>query len=391
MRILRYVYEYPPPWDGLTSGPFELSQAQASLGHQVSMVCGGFPTQRTYHVDSINVRRLLRAIPVFDLSATTSPAVLMHYLWATLNRSFDLVHSHNHIGLWVHFLRRYFKGARTLPFILHLHITAAGRRDTMVRGQQAPGLATRRIGWPIHVLSDKIGCRIADAIVCTSEAVRQEAIRFYGADPDRATVVPNGVNTELFRAEGPNFRAQAGLSPGDAILLFVGAVSQRKNVASVIQALSLLPEKYKLVIVGRNDSEYAHGLRRQVRSQGLATRVRFEGYIPYSDLPPFYRGADLLLLPSYYEGFPKVVVESLACGTPVLTSQRYGDPVLAPLVDVLSENTAECLAQRSRAIVESGRRVDPRPLINWYGWDAIARRLDRVYEQAVANRAARVT
>lgn len=370
MNILRLVYEWPPPWDGLAPGPFELTRAQASLGHKVRVLCGGWPRHPVEPLPDVKVRRLPSALPRLSLFGTTAPTALAWTLrwrgWA------DVIHGHGHLPVWYHLWRR----AREdhTPYVLHLHITAAGREAQARARGHSVDLWTQAWEWPLHKLSDRVGCQVADSVICTSESVREEAVHFYGADPKKLHVVPNGVNTDLFSPQGPTARERYAFASDDRVVLFVGVLNPRKRPDLLIEALQRLPSTWKLLIAGRGPMEKQ--LRRLAERLGVAGRVRFGGYVPYPELPAIYRAADVLALPSEYEGFPKVVVEALACGVPVVAGGfTVGDSNLNTAIIPFDMD-----ADLSQAIRESKKCYVDQTIVARYSWTAIAAHVERTYQ-----------
>ena len=372
------IYEWPPPWDGLASGPFELTRAQALLRHELRVLCGGWPRHPTELLPGVKVRRLPSALSHLSLFASTAPAVLIWILgwrkWA------DIVHGHGHLPLWYHLWRRVSEDHT--PYVLHLHITAAGREANARAQKLSLSFWTRNWEWPLHKLSDRLGCQLADAVICTSESVREEAIHFCGADPEKLYVVSNGVNTERFSSVGPTARQQYGLAPDDRVVLFVGSLSPRKRPGLLIEALQNLPANWKLLFVGRGPLESQLGSC--VQRLGLAPRVRFAGYVPYPDLPPLYRAADVLALPSTYEGFPKVVLEALACGVPVVTTPSFqSDECIRLNLTYPRQDTPDGVAMALQHAID-GPPVDVARIQEEYDWRVKAKALEHIYHK-VAN------
>lgn len=380
MKIMRIVYEWPPPWGGLTPGPFELTRAQANLGHQIQVLCGGWPHHTTEPLSNVSVRRLLAALPKLSLFASTAPLAWIHAL--TLSSSVNLIHGHGHLPFWYHLWRKH--TSRRGPYILHLHITAAGRAFKRRKAGATPDFWTRTWEWPLHERSDAIGCQVADAVVCTSHSVRDEAVHFYGADPQKMHVVPNGVNIQQFTPNGNSLRHQWGLDSKDKVILFVGALVQRKRPKLLVETLSVMPSDWKLLIVGKGP--LLEKLKARAEALQLQDRVRLTGYIPYPSLPAIYRTVDVLALPSSYEGLPKVVLEALTCGVPVVasgfeTEQRQ----LRSAIIWLSPNpTPEALAAALN-------RARQRPVTNLQtlretlNWHTRARAIDEIYHHVLSE------
>lgn len=119
-------------------------------------------------------------------------------------------------------------------------------------------------------------------------------------------------------------------------ILYVGGLSPRKNIKGLIEAYSLLPaetrEKTKLVITGKKGLSYDSYLKR-ARDLKISDDVIFTDFIPLEDLPIFYNACEMLVYPSFYEGFGLPPLEAMACGTPVIASNRTSIPEIC-------ENTA---------------------------------------------------
>jgi glycosyltransferase involved in cell wall biosynthesis len=220
---------------------------------------------------------------------------------------------------------------------------------------------------------------MADAVMCVSESVRDDVVRYYGADPEKLYVVPNGVNVDLFTAEGENMRESSGLDSRDRVILFVGGLRPIKRLELLVEALTLLPSEWKLLMVGRGSMEAE--LRSQVQRLGLMRRVRFAGYVPYPELPAFYRGADVLALTSYSEGYPKVILEALACGVPVVTTPSFrGDEHIESHLTYLQEDTPAAMATAMQQAV-SGPPVDVARIRAVYDWRVKAEAVRQVYQK----------
>jgi alpha-1,3-rhamnosyl/mannosyltransferase len=165
----------------------------------------------------------------------------------------------------------------------------------------------------------------ADRIIAISQAGAQEVIEHYGVARDRVRVVPLGVDARWFQAPAREAAhatlARRGLRPG--FFLFVGTLQPRKNVGALLSAHDRLPrdirDEHQLVIAGklgwRADALHADLLRR--RESG---RVRWLDYVPTEELAHLYAAACALVFPSLAEGFGLPVLEGLAAGTPVITS-----------------------------------------------------------------------
>jgi teichuronic acid biosynthesis glycosyltransferase TuaC len=167
----------------------------------------------------------------------------------------------------------------------------------------------------------------ADGLVAVSRGLKDRLVGL-GAAPERVRVLRNGVDLELFRPPDREM-ARRRLGFSRPTLLAVGNLVPLKRHRLMVEALALLPT-VDLVIVGEGPERGAIGAL--ARSAGVSDRLRLFGRLPQEQLPEVYSAADLLLLVSTHEGWPNVLLESMACGTPVLVSDIAGmaDIVAAP-------------------------------------------------------------
>ena len=185
-----------------------------------------------------------------------------------------------------------------------------------------PEQLTRKDFWKLkHWTSYSI--RSATAIITISEYSKREIIRFYHVDPKKICVVYPGYDKNLFRQVNSPKKIKMIMTKyniNKPFLIFVGALKPNKNLERLITAFSQLKqENLELVIVGKKGWLY-DSIFRTVKELGLGKRVIFTGFVPEAELPYLLNGASLFVFPSLYEGFGIPVVEAMACGLPVLTS-----------------------------------------------------------------------
>jgi glycosyltransferase involved in cell wall biosynthesis len=156
--------------------------------------------------------------------------------------------------------------------------------------------------------------RQARLVITNSEYSKWEIVRHLGISEDRIRVTPLAASQE--------FRPAPRTQESNPYFLYVGNLEPRKNLDRLIEAFARVPQKdHELLIVG--DRWYRGGeAEKKVRSLGLAGRVRFLGYVPRAELPALYSGATAFVYPSLLEGFGLPVVEAMACGAPVITSNN---------------------------------------------------------------------
>ena len=173
----------------------------------------------------------------------------------------------------------------------------------------------------------------ADAILADSEATRQDVIALLRVPPEKVTTVWAGIDPSFSPAPPEEIRRvrKAHHLPADYVL-FVGTIEPRKNLDGLMRAYAALaadlPDLPPLAVVGRRGwlNDPAHALPSTL---GIADRMCWVEDIPDGDLPALYSGASVLCLPSLFEGFGFPVLEAMACGAPVVTSDRGSLPEVA--------------------------------------------------------------
>ncbi len=176
----------------------------------------------------------------------------------------------------------------------------------------------------------EIGVARTTHFLSVSEFTRQEMVDLLDLDPDRITVIPNGVRP-IFHPrpvqQARRWLGTAGLPEG--FILFVGTIEPRKNLETLLAAFAGLPPglRSRLTLVVAGMTGWAReGLHAMAQRHGVADRVRGLGYVGDEDLAWLYCGARLLAWPSLYEGFGLPPLEAMACGTPVITSNCSAMP-----------------------------------------------------------------
>jgi glycosyltransferase involved in cell wall biosynthesis len=167
----------------------------------------------------------------------------------------------------------------------------------------------------------------ADRIICVSPWTRDTFWAHHPIPESRFVVIPHGVE-DRFNPEAeariPAIRANYGiLGP---YVLFVGELSVRKNVDGMLEALSMMSADGPRLVLAGKPSHGHENIEKQVESRGLADRVQILGYFPDEDMPGLLAGAECLLYPSFLEGFGLPALEAMACGTPVVTTDRGALP-----------------------------------------------------------------
>jgi glycosyltransferase involved in cell wall biosynthesis len=209
----------------------------------------------------------------------------------------------------------------------------------------------------------------ADGLVAVSGGLKRRLVEL-GVGADRVRVLRNGVDLALFR---PHDReaARAALGFTRPTLLAVGNLVALKRHRLMVDALTYLPE-VELVIAGEGPERA--GIEKLARERRVADRVRLLGRMPQDRLPEIYSAADLLLLVSTHEGWPNVLLESMACGTPVAVSPIDG---IADIVGaseagrILADDTPSGLASAIRELLAAPpSRATTRRYAEQFDWQS---------------------
>jgi glycosyltransferase involved in cell wall biosynthesis len=244
-----------------------------------------------------------------------------------------------------------------------------------------------------------VAARRADAVITVSECSKRDIMKIIGLPAERIHVIGNAVDASFYPVRDAwllaNVRERYAIAP--RFVLYFGGFDMRKNVPRIIEAYSQLPDnlrrEYQLVIAGRYQ-HLGHPLypdpRKTVQRLGLEGSVIFTGQIREQDKAPLYSAASVYMFPSLYEGFGMTVLEAMACGTPVLTSNVSALPEVVgdagALVDpysteAISQTLAELLENQAlrdelaRRGLERARR---------FTWPQVAEQTVRVYKQILA-------
>ncbi|MEK7873804.1 MAG: glycosyltransferase [Chloroflexota bacterium] len=305
--------------------------------------------------------------------------------WREIGVSFDVLHTHYWLSGWVGLLLR---GHHPIPWVANFHTLGAIKR--LVRPGERE--SERRIQTEQRVLLR------ADTSIALNPHERAEMVRLHGADPQRVRVIPAGVDTDLFQpVDRAEARRRLGLGQDAPLVLYVGRLEKLKGIDILLQVAALLGDTpgLRLLVVGGNpsgDRERAR-LEAEARKLGIAHMVRFEGPVKQEALPVYYSAADVCIVPSYYESFGLVAVESQACGTPVVAARAGGlaytvrDGVTGYLIP---DRRAELYADRIRTLLTDAplraRMGDAaRKAVAPLTWGAMAERFGDVYRDVTAS------
>ncbi len=225
-----------------------------------------------------------------------------------------------------------------------------------------------------------------DHVVTVSECSRRDLIGQMGISEDRITVIYQGVDLEKFSPTGDLQAERFEFLP---YVLCVAGTDPSKNAKNLIQAFSRLPAELRnrqhLVLVG--DVNRNKELQQFVKEQGITEQTVFTGIVPDSQLVALYQQASVFVFPSLYEGFGLPVLEAMACGCPVITSNTSSLPEVVGKAGILvnPHNTTELADAMTQVLTDASLaqtlRTMGREQAEKFSWEKTARATADLYEK----------
>jgi len=230
------------------------------------------------------------------------------------NLCYDIIHSHYWLSGYV--------GARVqniwkIPHVSMFHTLGKIKNLTGVLPPE-PSL---------RINTERQLAQSCDRIIAATLTEKEELLQYYGALPETVAVVPCGVNPDRFRpVDTAAARQKIGLDMQSELVLYVGRFDPLKGLdhllSAIKQLVSVMP-RLKLAVIGGDGehTEERQNIHALCRRLAIEPVVAFIGSVDQQDLPFYYSAADVLAVPSHYESFGLVALESLACGTPVVATR----------------------------------------------------------------------
>lgn len=233
----------------------------------------------------------------------------------------------------------------------------------------------------------------ADAIITDAEVTRQDIITRYTTPSEKIISIPIGVDHRRFCAQNrqqAQEKVRQKLNIPSPYILAVGTLEPRKNLLRLIEAYAQLENETPPLVIAGAKGWGNHPIGRRIDELGLHQRIVLPGFVPDELLPTLYAGADLFVYPSIYEGFGLPVLEALACGVPVITSNVSSLPEVAGdaaiLVDPLRVEEIRNAMHRvlndgalAQTLSEKGKQR-----ASWFTWERTAQAMVEVYKELLA-------
>lgn len=240
------------------------------------------------------------------------------------------------------------------------------------------------------------GMKQADQVITVSNSTAQDVNKFLEIDRSQITVVPNGVEKhyrELEPSKGAALRQQYSPSTNTICLLNVGSTHHRKNIVTVLRVVKMLKDRGLPVCLWRTGAQFTTEQQALIQEYQLELEIIYLGSPDKDKLLEIYSAADILLAPSLYEGFGLTILEAMACGLPVITSNVSALPEVAGDAAVLvSPTDVEAIFQ---AVCQIHQETDYRQQLidcglarsQLFQWNNSAEQVAQVYEKIMAQSA----
>lgn len=223
--------------------------------------------------------------------------------------------------------------------------------------------------------------RNSDLIIAVSQFTADQVMSLLSVDRSRIRVIPHGVH------EPPTDPAVAR----EKMVLFVGALQKRKNVTRLVEAFGSLPQAWTLMLAGAPSGYQASDIFGSIERSPCRNRIRITGYLARADLDRLYARASIFAFPSLDEGFGMPVLEAMAYGVPVITSNRSAVAEVAGDAAILvdpeqTDDLRRALTQLAGdaelrlTLIEQGRSR-----VRRYTWEEAIRRTHAVYQELLST------
>lgn len=323
MRILQVIPFFSPKYGGTVNSTYILSRELAKEGHEVTILTTDIDKDDEY-IESIEKEgvKVVSFPYIFNMALMIYTPSMKKWLNDNL-KNFNVIHMHNFRSYQNNIVRKFAK-KYDVPYILQ------------ARGSVLPFFQKQKLKkiydfvWGYNILND------AQAVVALTKD-EQKQYQKMGISSDKIKIIPNGIDLSEYQhlpAKG-GFRKKYGIKTDEKVILFLGRINKIKGIDLLINTFSDISKELdmvKLVIVGP-DEGYLTYIKQIIIDLKLSNKVIFTGPIYKKDKLKAYVDADVYVLSSRYETFPNTVLESFACGTPVVVTKNCG------IADIIDKNS----------------------------------------------------
>jgi glycosyltransferase involved in cell wall biosynthesis len=390
MKILQVIPYFYPAWSygGPPRSTYGLCKELVKRGHKVTV----FTTDALDRNNRIKeTRETVGGIEIRRFSNLNNYVAFRHRIFLSPGmisamreelKNYDVIHLNEF---------------RTLQNLLAHHYAMKYRVPYIVqpRGSLVNILAKQRLKSLFDIMGGRRLIQDATRLVALAHLELPQFIS-YGVDEGKMDIVPNGIDLAEYQKLPPKgeFRRKYGIDAKQRVILFLGRVHRSKGIDLLIKAFSRVAGDFseaRLVIAGPDDG-FLPSLKNLVGELKLEDKVVFTGGLYGEQKLAAYIDADVYTLPSFYESFGISVFEALACGTPVVVTDRCGianivrdkGGLVVPYEAASIENALRQMLGNEQERQHYGR--EGQALVRAkYGWGAIAEEMEKVYERCLGK------
>lgn len=388
-KIALLTREYPPEVYGGAGTHVEYLTRELRKLAEVTVHCWGAPRTEP----GVTSHQPWTALSEPKPESTTLQAISIDLAMAAAVKGVELVHSHT----WYAYLGGHFsKLMWSIPHVMTIHSLEPLRPW---KAEQLGG------GYALSMFCERIAIESADAVIAVSRGVREDVLNCYPTlNPDRVHVIHNGIDPDVYRLQpSPERLTSFGVDPNRPYILFNGRITRQKGLPLLLAAALKIDPQYQLVIVASSPdtpeiaAEVAALAGRVSAERG--NLIWIDHFIAREDLIHLHSHATVFVCPSIYEPFGLVILEAMACETPVVASRVGGIPEIVVegetgyLVDfdpadqdgfttALAGRVQELL--RDTALAARMGKAGRQRVVEHFGWRAIAAQTVRLYDTLFA-------
>jgi starch synthase len=389
-HIALLTREYPPEVYGGAGTAVEYLARELRHLVEVSVECWGAPRAEP----GVTSHQPWTALSEPKPESTTLQAMSINLAMAAAVKGADLVHSHTwYANLGGHLSKLMW----SIPHVMTIHSLEPLRPW---KAEQLGG------GYALSLFCERTAIEGADAAIAVSQGVRQDVLDCYPAvHPDRVHVIHNGIDPEIYRPQlSPETLSRFGIDASRPFVLFNGRITRQKGLTHLLAAALKLDRRYQVVVVASSpDTPEIAAEVAALAAQVSAERgnlVWIDHFISREDLIHLHSHAAVFVCPSIYEPFGLVILEAMACETPVVASRVGGIPEIVVegetgyLVDFDPDDIdgfTSALAGRLEKLLgdptltaKMGKAGRAR-VLERFGWPAIASQTVQLYERLLSS------
>jgi alpha-maltose-1-phosphate synthase len=384
-KIAILTREYPPEVYGGAGTHVEYLARELRRLTDVSVHCWGAPRNEP----GVTSHQAWAALTEPKPESSALQAISIDLAMAAAVKGADLVHTHTwYANLAGHLAKLMW----SIPHVMTIHSLEPLRPW---KAEQLGG------GYALSMFCERTAIEAADAVIAVSHGVRQDVLNCYPAvNPERVHVIHNGIDPEIYsRQRSPETLERFGVDPNRPFAFFNGRITRQKGLPLLLEAALKLDSRHQLVIAASNPdtpeiaAEVAALVQRVTSERG--DLIWIDHFISREDLIHLHSHATVFVCPSIYEPFGLVILEAMACETPVVASRVGGIPEIVVegetgyLVDLDPADTqgfTSALAARidhllgDTALAARMGAAGRERVLKHFGWPALASQTVQLYE-----------